>query len=276
MKKFFAGIVLPVLAATAVIGSGFSIWFFGENQDRVSADANVEVENMVRIGNLTMNSGELTLHLDQTKAVRDFILDPANGYVSNATNGNADRKSNYDATAFGTGTATNGIYLTDTTSFDGYISYDQSGYDLIPSLTKYEIVTTFEFTGAIKNYVGVNTTNDELGTWTRWDEDNGVYEFKWKTTDPAGNVGIEQIQLPMNSGDAAGDNGFKFEYLPYDSVKHYVGSADAKRADYAATSLMGTVEPHNNAEYIKLKSDVKNSTEASKLSITTVATLVEA
>ena len=276
MKKFFAGIVLPVIAATAVIGSGFSIWFFGENQNRVSADANVEVENMVRVGNLTMKSGDLTLHLDQTKAVRNFILDPANEYVSSETNKNADGKSNYDATAFGANTAANGIYLTDTTSFDGYIDYDQSGYDLIPGVTKYEIVTTFKFTGAVKSYIGVNTTNEELGTWTTWDEANGVYEFKWKTTDPAGNVGIEQIQLPMNSGDAAGDNGFKFEYLPYDPVKHYVGSADAKRTEYAATSLMGTVEPHNNAEYIKLRSDIKNPAETSKLSITTVATLVEA
>ena len=41
MKKIFAGVVLPTLAADAVIGSGFSVWFFGENQTKVSSEASV-------------------------------------------------------------------------------------------------------------------------------------------------------------------------------------------------------------------------------------------
>ena len=88
MKKIFAGVVLPTLAAVAVIGSGFSVWFFGENQDKVSTDASIAVENMIRIGELTMKEGESILHLDQTTDVRAYILDENNGYVKSTKNGN--------------------------------------------------------------------------------------------------------------------------------------------------------------------------------------------
>ena len=62
MKKIFAGIVLPTLAAAAVIGSGFSIWFFGENQDKVSTEAGIAVDNILRIGEMGKNSSAV-LHL---------------------------------------------------------------------------------------------------------------------------------------------------------------------------------------------------------------------
>lgn len=283
MKKIFAGVVLPTLAAVAVIGSGFSVWFFGENQDSVSTNANVAVENLIRIGNLKMDVTNMKLNLDQTKAVREFILD-SDKYVSGNTNGNADKVSNYDATAFGGGTVTKGVYLTADEGFDGKISYDHCGYDLIPGVDKFEIVTTFEFIGAVKNYVGVTTTNADLGTWTKRDETAGVFEFKWKTPDPTLGGGITEMMLPMDNNDAAGNSGFKFEYLKYDSSKHYlkgegvnIDGIDVNRSTYTdATSVMATVEPHNDAEYKKMNGDVSMPADSSKLKITTVATLVDA
>lgn len=284
MKKIFAGVVLPTLAAVAVIGSGFSVWFFGENQDKVSTNANVAVENMIRIGNLKMDVTNMKLHLDQTKAVRDYILGSTD-YVSSATNGNLDKKSNYNKTAFGANTASNGVYLTADAGFDGYIDYDHCGYDLIPGVDKFEIVTTFEFTGAIKDYVGITTTNAELGTWTKKGETAGVFEFKWNTPDPTlGGGVVTKMKLPMDKFDAAGSEGFKFEYLKYDSSKHYlkgegrsIDGIDAKRTTYTdASSVMATVEPHTDAEYKKMNSDVTMSADSSKLTITTVATLVDA
>ena len=92
MKKIFAGIVLPTLAAAAVIGSGFSIWFFGENQDKVSTTASIEVQNLLRIGNLTADSSEGLLHLDQTADVRAKILE--------SSLVNADANKNFDPKLF--------------------------------------------------------------------------------------------------------------------------------------------------------------------------------
>ena len=285
MKKIFAGVVLPTLAAVAVIGSGFSVWFFGENQDKVSTDASVQVEYMIRIGNLKMDATNMKLHLDQTKGVRDFILDTNNGYVKSATNGNADTISNYEATAFGAGTDSNGVYLTAADGFNGKIAYDPSGYDLIDGVDKVEIVTTFEFTGALKNYVGITTTKADLGTWTKKDETAGVYEFTWHTPNPDPTIGggYVEMMLPMDSSDAAGDKGFKFEYLKYDSSKHYlkgegrsIDGIDANRTSYTdASSVMATVEPHTDAEYKKMNSDITIPADSSKLKITTVATLIE-
>ena len=59
MKKIFASIVLPNLAAAAIIGSGFSVWFFGENQDKASTTASIIVENRLKIGEVYMDEGEV-------------------------------------------------------------------------------------------------------------------------------------------------------------------------------------------------------------------------
>lgn len=39
MKKLFVGVVLPILAAAAVVGSGFSVWNLGTTQDAASGNA---------------------------------------------------------------------------------------------------------------------------------------------------------------------------------------------------------------------------------------------
>ena len=75
MKKIFASIVLPNLAAAAIIGSGFSVWFFGENQDKASTTASIIVENRLKIGEVYMDEGEVAvLHVDQTEGVRSELL----------------------------------------------------------------------------------------------------------------------------------------------------------------------------------------------------------
>lgn len=264
MKKIFAGVVLPTLAAVAVIGSGFSVWFFGENQTKVSSDASVQVEMLMRIGELTMKNGASTLHLDQTQAVRDFILDPNNGYV----NPNVDGKSSYDKDAFdklaSDKTAAKGLYLTANTTgdnaFDGKIRYTTSGTDFIEGAWKVEIVTSFKFTGKIKNYVGMKM-DDTHGTWKKEvTADSVAYSLTWKED----NTSL-LLSLPMNKDD---NGDLKFEYLKYDG--QYSSGVDSKREGYASNAIMNTTEAHNDAEYISLF----NATFGSKLTIETVATVV--
>lgn len=283
MKKIFAGIVLPTLAATAVIGSGFSIWFFGENQDKVSTTASIEVQNLMRIGDLTTSSSTAVLHLDQTAGVRGFILNSANGYVSSAVNSNADKKSNYAADKFtainSDKTGAKGLYLTDaTTDFDGKIKYDAptDGLDTFTGGWKYQIVTTFTFSGNLAKFVGMVTTDSTKGAWNTDEASSGKYTFTWKD-------GIKEMKLPVGTGgDTAAS--FKFEYLKYDSSKHYlkaeggnIDGIDAKRTtttgEYAAHGIMATAEPHTDAEYSKMLGDVKTG---SSLTIETVATIIEA
>lgn len=272
MKKIFAGIVLPTLAAAAVIGSGFSIWFFGENQDSVSTNASIEVQNLLRIGNLGTDSSAI-LHLDQTKGVRSAIL-TSNKYVSDVQDKNFDKKSNFKADGFGKDTYVKGLYLTSDTGFDGVIKYEApESFDAHLQTAKIEIVTTFTFTGELKNYVGMVQTNNEFGNWTTSTAGSGVYTFKWKHN----NIAAEKaMQLPMTSDVTASD--FKFEYVAYtnqyESLKAPTAEGyDLNRDDTTIDAALKTAEPHTDAEYSKMLGDVKTG---SSLTIETVATIIEA
>lgn len=280
MKKIFAGIVLPTLAAAAVIGSGFSIWFFGENQDKVSTTASIEVQNLLRIGEMGKDS-TADLHLDQTKAVRGKIL--ASGLVdktATAQNGNFDKASNYSETNFGKGTDANGLYLvgTGTTAFDGKIKYAAPTDGHVDSLadSHVEIKTTFKFEGGLANYVGMDAY-DAKGTGAKdgWDVANaatGVYVYTWKNT-------TEVNSLPMLTAGMVSTATFNFAYVPYNAQYDALGTdkVDLNRAgaagDYAAHGIMATAEPHTDAEYSYMLAKINEGT-GSSLKIETVATIV--
>lgn len=276
MKKIFAGIVLPTLAATAVIGSGFSIWFFGENQDSVSTNASIEVQNLMRIGDLTTSSSTAVLHLDQTKGVRKAILESSD-YVKSEVNGNVDGKSNYNKTEFGkiasTKTAAKGLYLTlvndKTDGFDGKINYDTpaptDGLDTFTGGWKYQIVTTFTFSGNLEKFVGMVMPADDVnGTWNDDEASSGKYTFTWKD-------GVKEMKLPVGTDEDAAS--FKFEYLSYTDQYKTVTGKDEKRGSADEAEVMKTAEPHTDAEYKHMLAAVNPD---GRLKIETVATIIEA
>lgn len=66
-KKFLLGTIIPALAAVAVIGSGFSMWYFGDaNNAKANQDANKEVTQLVRVGKIAV-ADSFTVRFDQTK-----------------------------------------------------------------------------------------------------------------------------------------------------------------------------------------------------------------
>ena len=282
MKKIFAGIVLPTLAAVAVIGSGFSIWFFGENQDSVSTNASIKVENLMRIGELGTDSAAV-LHLDQTNGVRTKVLEDA-ALRSNATytgtiaDSSADKKTN-----------ANGLYLTGDntdgkTAFDGYIKYttpyktpDNQYHDFIDGACKLQIVTTFKFEGGLKAFVGMKETAG--GTW-KSETDAGVITYTFTWTTEANQDKSYSAYLPMGKDSETGTGAnvtFAFEYLKYDNQYAGVTGIDAKRTtttgEYAEGGVMATAEPHNNVEYSDMLTKIGTD---SKLTITTTATIIKA
>ncbi len=262
MKKIFAGVVLPTLAAVAVIGSGFSVWFFGENQDKVSSNGSIAVENLVRIGDLTTSVTSAELHLDQTKAVRSAILDSTD-YVSGETNKNKDEKSNYSSASFGSDAEAKGLYLT--TKDEGtaaekfeikYTPSTSDGYvDYIANVCKLEIKTTFTFSGGAEKYVGMDTTSS--GSWGEptTETDKVVYTYTWATEADANKTYSKTISY--NDGETDNSADFKFVYVT--------------KASATENALMNTMEPHTDAEYSTMLNAVKNG----KLTIETVATIVK-
>ena len=272
MKKIFASIVLPNLAAAAIIGSGFSVWFFGENQDKASTTASIKVENCVKINEVRMYEGEVAvLHLDQTKGVRSELL-----------KAEKTGKSDFGRGAFGV--EANGIYLApkkgvkdDTTGGEKNITninYDQTTN--LEGTCKLELVTEFKFEGGVKDFVGMkNDFKPEKGTMDTPNSADGVvvYTFKWATVPTSYNYAGH---LPVRSGeDTSGGNAidFAFEYLEYNN--QYTTGKDAKRGGtettYAKGGVMATAEPHNDAEYSEMLNKIGDN---SKLIITTTATIV--
>lgn len=66
-KKFLLGTIIPALAAVAVIGSGFSMWYFGDaNSVKANQNANKHVEQLVRVGKIAV-ADSFTVNFDQTQ-----------------------------------------------------------------------------------------------------------------------------------------------------------------------------------------------------------------
>lgn len=277
MKKIFASIVLPNLAAAAIIGSGFSVWFFGENQDKVSTTTSIKVENCVKIGEVTTYKEIAVLHVDQTKGVRNELLKAEkNGYVNNDTGKNADGKSDFDRAA--DGVDAKGIYLApkdEHADLTGNINYNQSNdqdLDSIDGTCKIKLVTEFKFEGGVKDFVGMKDgfNKDKEGTMKVSNDDGyTLYTFIWATRPTL--KWNYAAHLPVRfdedkSGDAIN---FAFKYLEYKNQYQYTTGKDQKRT--GATGVMATAEPHNDAEYSEMLTKIGTD---SKLIITTTATIV--
>lgn len=283
MKKIFAGVVLPVVAAAAVIGSGFSIWFFGENEAQVSGDASVEVTNLLRIGKLEMKqTGKMVL--DQTEKVRTLLADYRkfnSEALNNANSFNADHSASVNDKT-GANFAANGIYFTKKSAdegFDGKIKYTHSSavtdwdenqkfFDEITNVAKVEIVSRVTITADLASYLDVVVGDDtKVEAVTADAEKNAhTYAFKWKDN-------VTEIDLPyLDSTLSTG--AIKFNYAAYnDQYKTiYTTSGVDRDADIESTNAaLNTAEPHNTKEYVQLVGAAKNA----KVTIETTATIVE-
>ena len=282
MKKIFAGIVLPNLAAAAIIGSGFSVWFFGENQDKASTTASIIVENRLKIGEVYMDEGEVAvLHVDQTEGVRSELLKAEkNGDVNNDTGKNTDGKSDFDRVAFGV--EANGIYLAPRQGVDnitGNINYNQPTN--LEGICKLELVTKFKFEGGVKDFVGMKDgfDKDKEGTMKVSNDDGyTLYTFTWATPTLKDKYsGHLPVRPDEDKSTTPNVINFAFKYLEYKNQYQYTTGKDAKRTtttgEYAAGRVMATAEPHNDAEYSEMLTKIGDN---SKLTITTTATIVAA
>ncbi len=92
MKKRMSTILLPVLAGAAVIGSGFSVWFFNNASTSVTQDQiGKEVTQLVAVGSIT-KADDFTITFDQTAAGRT-----ANSITSTAAANGITLKWNSDS-----------------------------------------------------------------------------------------------------------------------------------------------------------------------------------
>ena len=71
-KKFLVGSLLPVLAGAAVVGSGFSLWFFNNTTaTEAQNNLNKDVTQLVEIGTITV-ADNFTVVFDQKTRTNDL------------------------------------------------------------------------------------------------------------------------------------------------------------------------------------------------------------
>lgn len=239
MKRFLVSILVPAAAAIAVVGSGFSVWYFGDKQVSKNSSADLEVKNMLHVGTFADMSSKFKLTLDQTEADRDQAL-----------KGTTDDLAGLEKT---------GIKLTNSDSTkSSTITYVKPTQENVVDQgtfggtdVKLVIITTFTIDADLAKWVKVsNVTGDGILS----SQDN-VYTYTWKAKDTTSDA---QTALDLVTGVTWG-------YVEKTATSPYGSLATANRDGF------DTWEPLNAAEYSAMYAAVKGKS----ITISTVAKLVK-
>ena len=130
-KKFLIGSILPVLAGAAVVGSGFSLWFFNDTAktNNTFQELDKNVTQLVAIGSIK-EADKVTITFDQkTRTTSLTNLPKAAGITVNP---GANSKATYTSPT------------------------EQDVVDIVADQTAVEFVTKIEVTKALADYIVVS------------------------------------------------------------------------------------------------------------------------
>lgn len=151
MKKFLVSVIVPSAAAIALVGSGFSVWYFGNNQVESTNTLSVEVKNLLKIGSLSGGS--------DGKLVFDQTSDGRKAAMNNVT----DDLSSIEATGLTFALNNEGNKTISYTSPTDGVDNGTFGADEV----RVEIKTKITLNEALAKYVTVDTTEESMeGTGT--------------------------------------------------------------------------------------------------------------
>lgn len=186
-KKFLLGTIIPALAASAVIGSGFSMWYFGDaNSVKANQNANKNVTQLVRVGKIAV-ADDFTVNFDQTKeghvnqvgshTYNNDCLEATGITLKFADKANTTAiyteasKTTFDDNLAGLDHTTDGkvyyVFTTKVTIENGLGAY-----------VNMDVKTGSKFT--VDNKKGVTTTNTTVYTFT---SEHNVSEFNWSNVE---------------------------------------------------------------------------------------------
>lgn len=198
-KKFLIGTIIPALAAVAVIGSGFSMWYFGDaNSVKANQNANKEVAQLVRAGKIAV-AGSFTVRFDQTKEGHAKQIG-SHAYVDTACAEATGITLKFDEPA-----NKKAIYTeASNTTFDDKLA----GIDHFEDKVYYVFTTKVTIENGLGVYVnmnmktgskftvdhpeGVSTTNAKVYTFT---SEHNVSEFDWSNVELTYAAGQEPSTL---------------------------------------------------------------------------------
>ena len=233
-KNYLTGAVLPVLAATAIVGSGFSIWFFNDANTEESHNLSVNVTQKVGIGAFTV-ADNFTLTFDQTAEGRKL--------ATGVTESKLEAKGIYAA-------------YTDGDSARKIVTY-QVGENVSQTGLQTTITTTIVVPTKLANFFDITYVGDEFTPRVK------------KSVDANDGTKTNYVQTIVYENTATNDWQFdwskvKFTYAAVASgEKDPMGVAAELGDDYKGYKRTGdaskeTWEPVNQYEYNKLVEAVQD------------------
>lgn len=179
-KKFLVGSLLPVLAGAAVVGSGFSLWFFNETEEHAGQTVSANVTQLVKVGSVEAAS-EFTIVFDQT----------AEGRGDKALNGIPAAKGIYLDWGTDEASAKKQAVYTSPDSDSGAIDSDDNVHVKFVTVIKASDVKILEYvkltyeSSTVDEYKVVENAVDGTYTITQYFEHDtaaGSKVFDWGTT----------------------------------------------------------------------------------------------
>lgn len=192
LNRKLLALVLPAVAVSALVGSGFSAWYFSENNIKgTEQNVNVIVTDMVdnAVGTLTLNETQATtLTLDQGGSQNTTVL---------------NKGISFDAASVG-----------------AQFKFNEGAYDNLTSAgMKVQVTTTVTFTASLLEYVEVTGL---LG----YTPSSNVYTL---TQDVTSNAGLTDT-ISLMSGDVCTFLEYKDGKKPSDSTTYKAMTSDLASA----------------------------------------------
>lgn len=207
MKRFLVSILVPASAAIAVVGSGFSVWYFGDKEVNTSTSADLEVKNLLQIGSFTEELATLKLTFDQTTDGRKKAL---------ASNG-SDELSDLEATGITfSGTNTSVTYTSPTNPAEDHGDYGSNH-------VKTQIKSVVKIEGGLENWLTVETNGTKVTS-----ETDG-FTFVWEdSTEATRTLDLKGV--------------FQFKYAGAGTHYDSLGEDKADRTDFASCEPLNAKE----------------------------------
>ena len=175
-KKFLVGSLLPVLAGAAVVGSGFSLWFFNDTVKPAEQDVSKNVTQLVAVGEIT-TADKFSIVFDQSDA----------GRTANAgANVSTSSKAQGIHVSFDDGANTVVKYTSPTDGIDElkntngeYEVYFKFTVQLVVSNSLANYIDGATYNKTVNETVKANVTAGDSNTTYEFVLDKCVREFDW-------------------------------------------------------------------------------------------------
>ncbi len=158
-KKFLVGSLLPVLAGAAVVGSGFSLWFFNDTFKQEDQALSKRVTQVVAVGDIT-KADDFTIVFDQTSEGRTALHLEASTAAADGITIDWAGKTNKTA-----------VYTSVNDNGNGEIDHDD---DKIYFSFTTTITITNNGTGKLEDYLNIAYPGAKTSTH---ENDSNTYQF---------------------------------------------------------------------------------------------------